>query len=160
MKIDVHFDELKTAREIERAQEILAAIRGVYDNAQEIHVTKTVAKAQDAVAKQAENVAAVPDPVPDPAANVTNFAPAQEPVPFDEALPSQATMPAQPAIPVSSPSYTVDDLARAAAPLMDAGKLPELQALLQKYGVKFLPELRPDQLGAFATDLRQMGAAI
>ena len=149
MKIDVHFDELKTAREIERAQEILAAIRGVYDNAQEIHVTKTVAKAEEIVAKQAENVAPAPDPVPDPGANVTNFAPVQEPVPFETA-----------AIPVSTPIYTVDDLARAAAPLMDAGKLPELQALLQKYGVKFLPELRPDQLGAFATDLRQMGAAI
>lgn len=38
----------------------------------------------------------------------------------------------------STPTYTYEDLARAAAPLMDAGKTPELQALLHSFNVQAL----------------------
>ena len=68
--------------------------------------------------------------------------------------------PIPPAVPTSAPSYTPDDLARAAMTLMDSGRQQELIGLLQSFGVPSLPELRPDQYGAFATALRGMGAQI
>ncbi len=63
-------------------------------------------------------------------------------------------------VPISTPGYTPDDLARAAMTLMDSGRQQELIGLLQNFGVSSLPDLRPDQYGAFATALRGMGAQI
>lgn len=60
----------------------------------------------------------------------------------------------------SSVTYTPDDLARAAMALMDCGKQQDLIALLGQFGVVAIPELRPEQYGAFATALRGMGAQI
>lgn len=66
-----------------------------------------------------------------------------------------------PAAPVAAaPAYTLDQLQVAIGPLMDAGKAPQLQGLLAKYGVQRMPDLRPDQLPAFAADLRGLGARI
>ena len=56
--------------------------------------------------------------------------------------------------------YTLDDLTRAAIPLMDSGKQPELLQLIRSFGVEALPSLQPEQYGAFATALRGMGAQI
>jgi len=61
---------------------------------------------------------------------------------------------------VKTPEYTLDMLARAATPLLDAGKQDELIALLQRYGVPAMTSLQKDQYGAFATDLRALGAQI
>ena len=44
--------------------------------------------------------------------------------------------------------------------LMDSGKQQELIALLGQFGAAAIPELRPEQYGAFATALRGMGAQI
>ena len=54
----------------------------------------------------------------------------------------------------------MDDLARAAIPLMDAGGQQALVGLLSQFGVSALPELPKEQYGAFATALRGMGAKI
>jgi hypothetical protein len=43
---------------------------------------------------------------------------------------------------------------------MDAGKQPQLLALLQQFKVQGLSQLQPGQFGAFATALRGMGAKI
>lgn len=67
---------------------------------------------------------------------------------------------APPTAPTSVPSYTPDDLARAAMTLMDSGRQRELIGLLQTFGVSSLPELRPEQYGGFATALRGLGAQI
>ena len=64
------------------------------------------------------------------------------------------------AVPVNVPSYSMDDLTRAAMTLMDAGKQSDLQALLASFGVESLPQLPPEQYGAFATGMRGMGAKI
>ena len=69
------------------------------------------------------------------------------------------TPPAQPVL-TTAPSYTLDDLTRAAIPLMDSGKQPELLQLIRSFGVEALPSLQPEQYGAFATALRGMGAQI
>lgn len=72
-----------------------------------------------------------------------------------------APAPAAPAVPVAAaPAYTLDQIARAGAALVDAGKREPLLALLAKYGVQAITQLPPAQYGAFATELRQMGGAI
>ena len=93
-----------------------------------------------------------------PGVTTTYSHPASEPS-VSQAPMSEPTAPRQ-TVPTSSPSYQADDLARAAMPLINMGKMNELQQLLQTFGVKALPELRPDQYGAFATALRGMGAQI
>lgn len=65
-----------------------------------------------------------------------------------------------PAVPVTAPTYTLDQIAKAGANLVDAGKMEQLLGLLTKYGVQAVTQLVPDQYGAFATELRALGAQI
>ena len=58
------------------------------------------------------------------------------------------------------PKYTVDQIMAAGAQLMDAGKVNDLMNLLHSFGVQAVLDLKPEQLGAFATALRDMGAKI
>lgn len=62
------------------------------------------------------------------------------------------------AVPVTPISYTTEQLALAASQLIDTGKRDGLVALLGKFGVQALTDLPSEQYGAFATELRQMGA--
>jgi hypothetical protein len=89
-------------------------------------------------------VPAVPVAVTAPTA-IPTFAPAASPLP---------------AVPVAAPSYTLEQLAHAGGALLQAGKAAEATALLAKYGVRFVNELKPEQYGAFATELRALGAQI
>lgn len=86
-------------------------------------------------------VPAVPVAAPAPAAAVANNAPA-------------------PAVPTAAPQYTLDMIAKAGTALVDAGKMDELTGLLTKYGVAALTELDPTHYGAFAAELRGLGAQI
>lgn len=64
-------------------------------------------------------------------------------------------------VPTSAPEYTMEQLAVAATPLMDAGKQAELTQLLkQHFGVDALTQLPKERYGEFATALRQMGAKV
>ena len=85
--------------------------------------------------------------------------PAQQITPPVQQTPTQQP-PVQQSVPTTTPSYTLDDLARAAMTLMDTGRQAELQALLVAFGVNSLPELQPEKYGAFATALREKGAQI
>lgn len=97
-------------------------------------------------------------PVP-PAAQP--MAPVQPAAPVAPAAPvTPPPMPAQQPVPTAQKTYTADEIARAAMPLIDSGRQMELIGLLQQFGVAAIPELKPDQLGAFATALRGMGAQI
>ena len=60
----------------------------------------------------------------------------------------------------AAPSYTADDLARAAMTLMDSGRQGELINLLAQFGTDALTHLPQEQYGAFATALRGLGAPI
>ena len=60
----------------------------------------------------------------------------------------------------SAPQFTVDQIMAAGATLMDAGKVEDLMKLLHSFGVQAVTELKPEQLGAFATELRKLGATI
>ena len=75
--------------------------------------------------------------------------------------------PVQPAAPAPVPvaeaaTYTTEQLGRAGAELVNAqpGRMPEFLAMLSRYGVQAVTDLKPDQIGAFATELRGMGAKL
>lgn len=116
------------------------------------------------------NPAPVPPeaPVTAPAVPVAPTAPVEAPtspaVPIAPAPVQTAPAPiptaSVTAVPTTPSSYTLDDLARAAMTLMDAGRQNELQGLLRQFGVDSLPALPPQQYGTFATALRGMGAQI
>lgn len=61
-----------------------------------------------------------------------------------------------------APTFTPEQVARAGAALLSdqPGKMQELMGLLAQFGVQTVDALRADQLGAFATALRGMGARI
>ena len=65
-----------------------------------------------------------------------------------------------PPVQQAPPSYTADDLARAATTLMDSGRQGDLINLLAQFGTEALTQLPPEQYGAFATALRGLGAPI
>ena len=58
------------------------------------------------------------------------------------------------------PQYTIDQIMAAGATLMDAGRVDDLMNLLRSFGVQAVTDLKPEQMGAFATALRSLGARI
>lgn len=97
-------------------------------------------------------------PVTMPPATVVPTQPTPAPV-----APAQTVAPTNPAptVPVTTaPTYTLDQIAKAGASLVDAGKMEQLLALLAKYGVQAVTQLQPDQYGVFATELRTLGAQL
>ena len=63
-------------------------------------------------------------------------------------------------IPTSAQTYSMEQLAVAATQLVDAGRRMDLVNLLNSFGVQALTALPKEQYGAFATQLRAMGAKI
>lgn len=107
---------------------------------------------------------ATPIPVPQPAAVPTVPTSALQTVTTAPNTPS-ANYPTEvasttPTVPTSTPQFTLEMIAKAGTALIDAGKMSELSALLAKYGVEALTSLDTAQYGAFANDLRALGAAI
>lgn len=105
-----------------------------------------------------------PGPAPTTAAPVA--APSPSPTPVTNAPTAGPTSAAPgntpaPAVPVAgAPTYTLDQISRAGASLVDAGKMQQLLELLGRYGVQAVTQLKPEQYGAFATELRGLGAQI
>jgi hypothetical protein len=86
---------------------------------------------------------------------------AQQQAPATQAPVQPIQQPQQPTpVPTQAPSYDLNQLAAAAGQLIDAGKLSEVQQLLASFGVPALTNLPPQQFGAFATKLRELGAKI
>lgn len=145
-------------------------------------VLKAIDKLTTALEKSAVNIS-VPRDTPAPVAPVTPApvppvttppatvvptqstpAPVATPTPAPApAAPAQTAAPTNPApaVPVTTaPTYTLDQIAKAGASLVDAGKMEQLLALLAKYGVQAVTQLQPDQYGVFATELRTLGAQL
>ena len=145
-------------------------------------VLKAIDKLTTALEKNAVNISVsqdTPAPVPPvtmPPATVVPTqptpAPVATPTPAPVATPTPAPAPVAlaqtaaptnpaPAVPVTTaPTYTLDQIAKAGASLVDAGKMEQLLALLAKYGVQAVTQLQPDQYGVFATELRTLGAQL
>lgn len=99
----------------------------------------------------------------DPAHQKAAITPTPEPVKAAEAESVNTTAPEPSPSPVpTAPAkkYTLDELLAATAPLMDAGKISELQALMQKFGVPSMMEIPEERYGELATALRELGAAL
>lgn len=98
--------------------------------------------------------------------------PQQAQLPNSNPVPVAPTQPVQPmqqqvqqapvsTVPLSqAPEYTIDQIAPACVGLIDAGKQPELMALLAQFGVQALTQLVPAQYGPFVTAIRGLGAQI
>ena len=96
-------------------------------------------------------------PAPAPATGPAPAAPVTPPAPASAPAPQTAA----PVMPVAgAPTYTLDQISKAGATLVDAGKMEPLLALLTKYGVQAITQLQPAQYGVFATELRALGAQI
>ena len=91
--------------------------------------------------------------------------------PVEPTAPTAPTAPAQPVtpveptapttqVPVSEKTYTLEDIQRASAALVQGGKIAQLQALLQQFNAISLAHLSQDNFGAFALKLRELGADI
>jgi len=102
-----------------------------------------------------------PAPAPVQAVSTSPIAdptPAQPPVQMNAAM--TAPTPA-PVVPVTAaPTYTLDQIATAGAALVNAGKMEQLLALLGKYGIQAITQLKAEQFGPFVTELRGLGAQI
>jgi hypothetical protein len=96
-------------------------------------------------------------PVGTPVATPTTPGPVPTTAPVTP-QPQTITPPAE--VPTTVQNYTIDQLAVAATQLVDTGRRNDLVNLLAKYGVQALTVLPKEQYGAFATDLRAMGAKI
>lgn len=121
---------------------------------------------RDNTAPEAPNtVAAVNNAAPEIPVNPThgtqtaNSPAADEPI----ARLSNSAQSAPSAVPITqAPPITGDMVAKAGADLIAANPaaMAQLNGLLQKYGVGCAQELRPDQIGPFATEMRALGARI
>lgn len=151
--INIHAPEL--AKAIQTLSNALVSAGIIMTGAKEtIDVSAGLVQAYDATSAPA-SVQPVPQPVPQQQAPLSLPQPA--PAPQDLA----ATAAAPPAaVPTAAPAYTMDQLAVAATQLMDAGKRNDLVALLGSFGVQALTALPKEQYGAFATQLRALGAKL
>ena len=112
----------------------------------EMKITVEAPDLAASILKLAEAIASGPDPAPAPTAGQTSAAPGNTPAPT---------------VPVAgAPTYTLDQISRAGASLVDAGKMQQLLELLGRYGVQAVTQLQPEQYGTFATELRALGAQI
>lgn len=127
----------------------MAQITVVYKDFEEMKaVARELLKGEQAAPAQEQTAVPVQST---PAPVQSTPAPACQPAP---------AAPVQQAVPTTAPSYTREDLSRAAITLMDKGQQAQLQQLVQSFGVNSLMELPPEQYGNFATALRGMGAEI
>lgn len=122
----------------------------------------------------------VPNAMEEPAPQQTVVPPIQLPVTQPQVMPPvqqpiqqpqpmmqpPQTMPTQQPVvqpPVTgAPSYTHDQIGRAGAELVqsDPTKMQALLGLLQQFGAAAIQNLKPEQLGAFASALRSLGARL
>ena len=109
-------------------------------------------------------VAAPQQPMTNPQTAAPTPAPAPvQPNPLPSPGPVAKATPNYPApnVPLAQPpQYSIDQIMAAGATLMDAGKVNELRNLLMSFGANAVMDLKPEQLGAFATGLRELGAKI
>ena len=145
------------------------SIEEIFDKLEVLRNTKLSASTHN---NEANPIPVQPNINPAPPTDTATFepsivVPAASPAPQtqDVAIPTTVPNTANPApvtpvVPTGAPVYTLDQLARAGAALAQAGKMNEALALLAKYGIQTVSQLKPEQYGAFATELRALGAQV
>ena len=135
-----------TCPEITSAIEKLAAELNKFNGSK----IDSVSNPQEAVLREGTQITTVADSINADTASVPLAVP--DPVPV---APSTAAQ-----VPVSKPAYTFNQLARATAPLIDAGKINDIRGLLSQFNVPSLNVLKEEQYDAFANALRGLGAKL
>ena len=98
-----------------------------------------------------------------PAVPIQTFTPpVNQAAPMPAAAPTPTVAPSIPAPATTVPTYTHEQVGRAGADLVAANPamMPTLMGLLHRYGVQLVTDLKPEQLGPFALELRGLGARI
>ena len=103
-----------------------------------------------------QNISSVPTNMNQPAQELQNVVPI---TPAQNTAPVQ-TQPVQTAVPTTAKTYTLEDLQRASGALVQAGKIQQLQGLLQQFNAVSLAHLAQENFEAFALKLRELGADI
>lgn len=106
-----------------------------------------------------QNISPVPTNMNQPVQEIQNvvpITPAQNTAPVQTAQ----NQPVQTAVPTTAKTYTLEDLQRASGALVQAGKIQQLQGLLQQFNAVSLAHLAQENFGAFALKLRELGADI
>lgn len=127
--------------------------------------TTTVAVQPNSISMTAPNAAVQVTPtqvaVTAPTVNVATDTPVQT-----AAAPVQTTVTAPVQTPVTAPvsqevkKYTLPEIQAALAPLLDAGKVVELQQLMAQFGVQYLGEVPEDRYPELVNAIRGLGARI
>lgn len=159
MKFIIEMNETEIRDCIENGS-LTAMLKGL-----EVHTKKT--EGEPKTVMPPSSVSAEPDilqPVPKETEVIKPAMPTAQvepPAPASAAVEPQ--VPSVPVTPVetSTVSYTADDLAMASMELIRQGMSNQaLQDVLKQFGVQALPQLSPDQYGAYATAIRALGAKI
>lgn len=106
-----------------------------------------------------QNISSVPTSVNQPTQTVQEIQNVIPITPAQNTAPVQS-QPVQQAVPTTTKSYTLEDLQRASGALVQAGKIQQLQGLLQQFNAVSLAHLAQENFGAFAIKLRELGADI
>ena len=115
----------------------------------------------EAVLERQETPVANPAPapvepsIPVQAPSVPVQAPLEPPV-----AASAPTTPVAPAAPAPAKNYTLAELSLAASALIEQGKMKELMALINSFGVVSLNVLPPEHFPAFAEGIKKLGAKL
>lgn len=158
--MNITIDVNVNARDLVQAiQDLLNAIlpKDMSANANVINFNS--AKEQNTQTPINEQVSPMPVP-PTPPVPITQTVPTTASVPVQNTAPVPTQTQAPAGVPVSAPTYTMEQLAVAATQLIDAGRRNDVVGLLSSFGVQALTALPKDQYGAFATQLRAMGAKL
>ena len=127
----------------------------------EIEMPDAPRKTQSSEAVSAPEKVYVDEPIP-AKPEQTAPAPTAPPAAPETTVSAAPVTPATPApIPTTgAPTYTVEELQLACAPLMDANRMADLQQVLTKFGATSLLDVPKEQYGALAADLRALGARL
>lgn len=153
--------EAKIIIEIPGLAEALNNLATALSGAKNITYSMAAPQRDDAPVNAAATTTAPSIPVQSTAPAVPASAvPVQQSAPAAPVAPAPVNFPA-PSVPLAEPpKYTVDQIMAAGASLMDAGKVNDLLNLLHSFGVQAVMDLKPEQLGAFATEMRKLGAKL
>ena len=117
------------------------------------------------VVQQPTAQATQPEAAPVVNPTIPAAAPVQTPVANTAPVNTAPVVNAAPSVPsapapsnAAAVNYTIEQLSVAGAALCEQGKMPQLIALLGKYGVQAVTQLKPEHFNAFADELRALGA--
>lgn len=105
----------------------------------------------------AQSAPVAPTPAPAPAQTATSGTTGSAaPLPANgQPVPAPTPTPA-----TAAKSYTLDEIGRAGAALVERGKMQQLVALMGRYGVQTIVQLNPAQYNAVAEELKALGAKL